>query len=250
MIKLLVFDLDGTLADSKAALDGEMADRLSALLRVVKVAIISGGSWTQFQEQVLGHLPPGDYLSGLSLLPTCGTRFYDYAPTPGWQLRYADDFTDPQRTQILAVLNRVIDQSGFRATKPWGELIEDRGSQITFSGLGQQAPLPQKAQWDPNRAKRTAIKTRLDSLLPDMSIRLGGATSIDITRPGIDKAYGILKLRDLLTIAVGEMLFAGDALFLGGNDYPVKTVGVTAIPVRDPTETKRIIETVIACLGS
>ena len=76
---------------------------------------------------------------------------------------------------------------------------------------------------------------------------MGGDTSIDVTKPGIDKAYGIRKLRDLLGISLKEMIFIGDALFVGGNDYPAEEVGVVSIPVRGPNETKRVIETIIAC---
>ena len=45
------------------------------------------------------------------------------------------------------------------------------------------------------------------------------------------------------------MIFVGDALFPGGNDYPAKEAGVLSIQVRDPNESKRVIETIIACLG-
>ena len=79
-------------------------------------------------------------------------------------------------------------------------------------------------------------------------MRLGGTTSIDITKSGIDKAYGIRKLRDILAIPVGEMLYVGDALFPGGNDYPAEEAGALSIQVRDVHETKRVIETIIARL--
>jgi phosphomannomutase len=131
----------------------------------------------------------------------------------------------------------------------WGEAIEDRGSQITYSALGQEAPLEQKTKWDPDFAKRKKIKTILDTLIPKFSVHLGGATSIDVTKPGIDKAYGIGKLRDVLGISLKEMIFVGDALFPGGNDYPAEQAGVISISVRGPHETKRVIETMIACLS-
>jgi len=86
-------------------------------------------------------------------------------------------------------------------------------------------------------------------LIPDFSVRIGGATSIDVTKPGIDKAYGIRKLRDVLGISIKEMIYVGDALSVGGNDYPAKQAGVMSIPVRGPDETKRVIEAIIACLG-
>lgn len=138
--------------------------------------------------------------------------------------------------------------SGFKADKVWGEVIEDRGSQITFSALGQQAPIEAKEQWDRDFAKRQKMKVSLDALLPEFSVRLGGTTSIDVTKHGIDKAYGIGKLRDTLGIAIEEMIFVGDALFPGGNDYPAKQAGVVSIQVRDADESKRVIEAITACL--
>jgi phosphomannomutase len=247
MKSLIVFDLDGTLAQSKAAIDAEMAKLLTALLGVVKVAIISGGDLPQFETQVLAHLPQDDRFKQLSLLPTCGTRFYQYAG--GWQKRYAEDLDAAQKQKIIAALNTAVDASGFRAIKTWGEAIEDRESQITYSALGQQAPLDEKKTWDPDFAKRSKIKAILDPLLPDFAVHLGGATSIDITLPGIDKAYGIGKLRDTLHIPIADMIYVGDALFPGGNDYPARGTGVVCIQVANPDETKRVIEAVIACLS-
>jgi hypothetical protein len=57
------------------------------------------------------------------------------------------------------------------------------------------------------------------------------------------------KLQDILSISLKEMIYVGDALFPGGNDYPAEQVGVISIPVRGPEDTKRVIEAVIACLG-
>ena len=114
--------------------------------------------------------------------------------------------------------------------------------------MGQQAPLEEKKKWDPDFTKRKKIKALLDNLIPEFSVRLGGTTSVDVTKPGIDKAYGIRKLRDILGIAIDEMIFVGDALFPGGNDYPAKEAGVVSIQVRDPEESKRVIEAIIACL--
>lgn len=248
MKKLIVFDLDGTLAESKSAIDDEMAARLCDLLRVLRVAVISGGDWPQFEKQVLSHLPHDERLKRLSILPTCGTKFFQY--DGAWKKLYSEDFNDGEREKIIGSLHTALDTSGFKAGKIWGEQIEDRGSQITFSALGQHAPLDAKKEWDPDFAKRKKIKAILDTLIPDFSVRLGGATSIDVTKPGIDKAYGIRKLRDVLGITIAEMLFVGDAIFPGGNDYPAKQAGATSIRVRDPEETKRVCEAVVACLSS
>jgi hypothetical protein len=246
MKKLIVFDLDGTLAASKSPLDAEMASLLHDLLGVVKVAIISGGAWLQFETQVLSMLPQNESLARLSILPTCGTQFFQY--TGDWKKLYSEDFTADQKEKIVSSLKKAIATAGFEVEKTWGETIEDRGSQITYSALGQQAPLEEKEKWDVDFAKRKKIKAILDTLIPNFSVRIGGATSIDITKPGIDKAYGIRKLRDILGISLKEMIYVGDALFVGGNDYPAEQAGVISIPVRGPGETKRVVEAMIACL--
>ena len=221
MKKLIVFDLDGTLAESKAAIDKEMAERLAALLTVAKVSIISGGDWPQFEKQVLSHLPKGKKLQNLSILPTCGTKFYQYKTS--WKQLYAENFTDKQKEKIISSLNQAVDDSGYKAKKTWGDTIEDRGSQVTYSGLGQAAPLDEKKKWDPDFAKRNKIKKSLDKMIPEFAVNLGGATSVDITKKGIDKKYGIHKLRDVLKIAIVDMMFIGDAIFPGGKRLPCKT---------------------------
>jgi phosphomannomutase len=246
--KLIVFDLDGTLAGSKSPLDSEMSGLLHDLLLIVKVAVISGGDWPQFEKQLLSNLPHDERLANLSLLPTCGTKFYRY-DSAAWKKIYSEDLTAEERDKILSSLTKAIISADFKTDKLWGEQIEDRGSQITFSALGQKAPLEEKNKWDPDFSKRKKIKAILDTLIPEFSVRIGGSTSIDITKPGVDKAYGIRKLRDLLGISLKEMIYIGDALYVGGNDYPAKEAGVDCISVKDPNETKRIIPTIIEHLA-
>ncbi len=246
MKTLLVFDLDGTLAESKSAIDDEMSALLGTLLDVAQVAIISGGDFPQFETQLVANLPRNAQLQKLSLLPTCGTKFFQYE-NGDWVKRYSEDFTGDEKARITSALERAVDASGFKAQQTWGEAIEDRSTQITYSALGQQAPLEAKKTWDPDFAKRKAIKAILDTTLTGFSVTLGGSTSIDITKPGIDKAYGMRKLVSILGIPIAKMLFVGDALFPGGNDYPVRSTGADCIMTRDPNETKRIVETFIAC---
>jgi phosphomannomutase len=246
MKRLVVFDLDGTLAKSKSRVDPEMASLLHDLLGVVKVAVISGGAWPQFTAQLLSPLPQDERLVRLSLLPTCGTKFFAFET--GWTELYSEDLAAEEKVKIKRALKQALEESGFAAGRVWGEIIEDRGTQITLSALGQEAPSEAKSAWDPDFSKRKTIQHALRLLIPEFSVRLGGSTSIDVTRFGIDKGYGIGKLRDILSISFEDMLFVGDALFVGGNDRPVKDAGVVSVQVRDPDETKRVVETLVACL--
>ena len=107
MKKLIVFDLDGTLAQSKASLDPEMAKIFSRLIDTVKVAIISGGDWPQFEKQVLSNLKKEKHLKRLFILPTCGTKFYEYKTK--WTQLYADNFSKKQRDKIISALNEAVE---------------------------------------------------------------------------------------------------------------------------------------------
>ena len=247
MKKLIVFDLDGTLAPSKSSLAPLTAGLLRDLLGIIKVAVISGGAWTQFEMQLLTDLPQDSLLANLSLLPTCGTKFFQY--NRRWTELYSEDLTTEQKKKIIDSLHKATGEAGYRAKKIWGKVIEDRGSQVTYSALGQKAPLAEKEKWDADFAKRKKITAILETLIPEFSVRMGGATSIDVTKPGIDKAYGIKKLRETLHLSSNEMVYIGDALFPGGNDFPAEEAGVVSIPVKGPDDTNLVINTILACLG-
>jgi hypothetical protein len=246
MKTMIAFDLDGTLAESKQAIPPEMAERLGSLLGVADVAVISGGDWPQFETQVVSRLPEGADLKRLWIMPTTGTKLYRYDGE--WKAIYADVFDQDERQKIAAALDQVMREKGYDQGQVWGERIEDRGSQITFSALGQEAPLDAKKHWDPDFAKRKAMQVDLVRLLPGLSINIGGSTSIDITREGIDKAYGMRKLVEHAGITFENILFMGDAIFPGGNDDPVRAAGIDVIKVRDPEDTSVAIRAVVACL--
>jgi HAD superfamily hydrolase (TIGR01484 family) len=248
MKKLIVFDLDGTLAPSKSSLAPETAELLRDLLGIIKVAVISGGAWAQFEKQLLADLPKDSLCANLSLLPTCGTKFFQFDGK--WTELYSEDLTAEQKKKIFDSLDKAAKEAGYCPRQLWGDVIEDRGSQVTYSALGQQAPLAEKEKWDTDLSKRKKIAAILETLIPEFSIRLGGATSIDVTKPGIDKAYGIGKLRDTLQLSLKEMVYVGDALFPGGNDYPAEQAGVVSIPVNGPDDTNVVIKTILACLGN
>jgi len=243
--KLIIFDLDGTLAPSKSPLSPAMGKLIVKLLDIAHVAVISGGSFQQFQTQFASHLPHPSKLSNLLLLPTSGTRLYIWKGA--WHQEYAEDLSAHDREHVLNVLNDALKAA--RHTKPattYGPIIEDRGSQITFSALGQNAPLAAKEAWDPTRAKREKIADLVSRKLIGFDVRIGGSTSIDITKKGVNKAYGIRKVEQYLGLTPDHIIFVGDALFLGGNDHPARATGVDCIQVSGPDHTARLIETWIS----
>lgn len=253
MKQLIAFDLDGTLAQSKQPIEADMAELLADLLAVAAVAVISGGDWPQFQRQVVARLPARARLDRLFIMPTTGTKLYHFQAETGqsgdWRLIYADSFDAAERGKIIRALDDAVAQAGLTDEKIWGDKVEDRGTQITFSGLGQQAPLDAKKAWDPDFAKRRKLQSILRVMLPDLSINVGGSTSVDITRKGIDKAYAVRRLIDQSGIAGDAILFLGDAIYPGGNDDPVRAAGYDTIAIRDVAETMNVVRGLIFCLA-
>lgn len=244
-IELVIFDLDGTLTVSRSSMDKEMSGLLSRLLAKKKVAVISGGSFTQFKEQFLVSLAaPSNLLHSLFLFPTSGASFYRYKN--GWVNVYEEQLSSDERARIIAAFPKALRDSGIEMPATlYGTQIEDRGSQVTFSALGQNAPIELKTAWDPDQKKRLVITQYLEHALPEFEIRIGGTTSIDITRKGIDKKYGILQMEKHLGIPRAKMLFVGDALFPGGNDYAAVEAGVEIAAVSGPEETKEILRILV-----
>lgn len=246
MKELVAFDLDGTLAESKQPLQEPMGEALANLLDVAHVAVISGGDWPQFEKQVASRLPERADRTKLWLMPTTGTKLYRFDGE--WRAVYAELFEGDEKQKILKAFDESLEATGFVPEKTWGERIEDRGSQITFSALGQEAPIDAKHSWDPDFAKRKVIQADLQKRLPGLSINMGGATSIDITREGVDKAYGLKKLNEASGIALDKMMFIGDAIFPGGNDYPAEQLGLDVVKVKNVDGTLAAIAGIVACL--
>jgi HAD superfamily hydrolase (TIGR01484 family) len=247
-MKIIIFDLDGTLAESKSRITSEMSNVLKRLLNAYDVAVISGGAWPQFESQLVNQLGlEASLTKRLHLFPTSGTSFYNNPDGSKWTQVYCEDLTDEEVKKIMSAFKKVLADPGVSMPKRfWGDQIENRGTQVTFSAMGQLAPVAEKKKWDPNFFKRLILIDQLRQFLPEFDLRAGGATSIDVTRKGIDKAYGISQIEKHLGFAKEDMLFIGDALFPGGNDYAVKTTGVQCIETTGPEHTTQIIEQLLA----
>jgi phosphomannomutase len=245
--KIIIFDLDGTLTKSKSDLDQEMASLICELLRLRYVAVTSGCSFQQFETQFLSRLPGNSKLCNLLLFPTCSASGYYYDRKRGcFYQAYTNHLSVRDVKKILRSFQTVFAETKYvHPAKTYGPVFENRGSQLTFSALGQKAPLRFKRKWDPNQQKRLRLRKLLRTLLPDFEVSIGGTTSIDVTRKGVDKTLCVKKLKERLRVARKGMLFVGDALFRGGNDYIMKSTGIKCISVSGPKETKKLIRRII-----
>lgn len=247
--KLIAFDVDDTLVKSKNPVTDEMRDLLAQLLKKYEVAIISGSRYEVFQTNIVKPLASvaSDDLRRMHILPTCGTRYYTYqGDAENWKLEYAEDFTDEQKAKISEVCERQAKAFGLWPDNPYGDVIEDRLSQISMSMLGQQAPAEAKYEWyDKNKEEAYRLTEAIAEELPEFEVRYGGTTTVDITSKGVDKAYGMQKLLDALSLKKEDALFIGDRLEEGGNDYPVRAMGVDTIDVDGWQTTPHVIRGIL-----
>ncbi len=251
--KLIVFDMDGTISATKSPIDQEMSQLLIELLASHKVAIVSGAKYDIFKQQIIAYLKaPKTIFKNLFLFPTTGTAFYRY--NSGWKNIYKLQLSKAEKSKIMKTFDLVFKEIGYKHPKKvYGKVIEDRGSQVTFSALGQDVVavlgkrgVKMKEEW---REKYTPLKLQIAKLMakyiPELEIRAAAFTSIDITKKGIDKSYSLQQMEKHLNVKIKDMLFIGDAIFPGGNDYAVTKTKVDYIKVKNPEDTKKIIKQIL-----
>lgn len=244
--KIIVFDLDGTITPSKMPMDAEMAELFTKILDRMSIAVITGGGYERFEAQFQALKCTPEELSRLFFFPTTGTRFYRSIDGK-WTQVYADEMTIEERKKIKDAFEQAYKDIGYQHPEMlYGEVVEDRGTQVTFSACGQQAPLEVKETWKATNDRRPELMAAVQKYLPDFEVKMPGLTSIDVTRKGIDKGYGIEMIEKHLGIAVPEMVFVGDALYEGGNDHPVIRTGIETVSVKDPEETKVVLRQWVA----
>ncbi len=244
--KLVIFDLDGTLTESKSAIDDEMSGLLGKLLKVKKVAVIGGGKYELFQSQLLDRLKASDdLLKNFFLFPTTAAAFYKYDNSQ-WKCVYKLELSKEEKKNIFDAFEKAFVELNYHPEDAYWKVVEDRGSEITFSALGQDAPLDLKEEWKKEHSDlKLKMAKILKKYLPDMEVGAAGLTSIDITRKGIDKEYGVRQIEKYTGIPIGDMFFVGDALFPGGNDSAALRSGVLCFEVKNAEETKKIIRFLI-----
>ncbi len=246
--KIIAFDVDGTLTVSKSPITLEMADLVKELCKTKIVVAISGGRFEQFKNQFLppfyGDSTLSSFVRNLILLPTSGSQRYEYDENKkDWKLTDKEPLDEKVKDKAKKLLQEIIDSNIYGIPpNPIGDIVEDRDTQITFTPNGQQAPIEIKRLWDPDRKKREKIKEKISPELPEVDILINGSSSIDILPKGFNKAVGLKRLLEKLKLEKTDMIFVGDGIFPGGNDYAVYEAGVETIKVKGPEETASIIK--------
>ncbi|MBI3888195.1 HAD-IIB family hydrolase [Candidatus Nomurabacteria bacterium] len=247
--KIIAFDVDGTLTASKTLITDSMANLIKELVKKKMVVAIAGGSFKQMLTQFLPPFSNDEamipFIHNFTFLPTSGSQRYQYDEVKKeWILTDKESLPGNAKEKAIKLLQEVIDNPIYKIPpNPIGNIIEDRDTQITFTPNGQQAPVVIKLAFDPDRKKREKIKAFLEPQLPEVSILINGTSSIDILSKGFNKAVGLMRFLDKVGLDKSDVIFVGDGIFPGGNDYSVYEAGFDTIAVKNPEETEAILKT-------
>ncbi|MBM3261335.1 HAD-IIB family hydrolase [Candidatus Kaiserbacteria bacterium] len=245
--RAILFDLDETLAESFRPPTHGILTRFVRILAHMPTAIITGGSFTRVEHDFLKSMSDNQDRSNLFIFTNSAAECHTFKDG-FWQVEYAiDELSPAEKGQIIKAIEETIaDMPEFAYARFWGERISDRGAQIAYTVVGLDAPQEEKMSWDPDHTKRLRFRDALAKKLPGFEILIGGASTIDVTRAGVDKSHGVQWLAKHLGISAQEMLYVGDALFPGGNDYVVMETGIQTRRVDGPHETAAIMDEIIA----
>ena len=254
MKKVLAFDIDQTLNVAKTPITDDIANLLTQCLNHFEVCPISGQKFDQFLIQIVDRLPhpTSKQLSHLHLFVAQGTQYYRYnIEKKNWAQIYNYPLTDEQVAKITATIEQSARELGYweeDKLAPGDEIIENRGSMVAFSALGQKAGVKEKYAWDPDCKKREAICARCRELAPEFDYEIGGTTSINSFTPGTNKTFGMKHLLEELKVQKRDILYFGDMTQPGGNDYPVVQMGIDTITVRNHEDTAYALRGILGVL--
>ncbi|MEY2665406.1 MAG: hypothetical protein RLZZ480_511 [Candidatus Parcubacteria bacterium] len=204
--KHLFFDMDQTIAPSRQRMLPEMYDYLSSLAQ--DIIVVSGSTIEQMPHQL------GDLRS--FRLGQNGNHAIDPDGVELWHV----PLDEHHRTEILDHINEVIEILDHEINHEWNP-IEDRGAQITFSPIGNTAPVEFKKTYDPDRSKRLSLLEKIAFASEELVVKIGGSTSLDYLHKDRHKGTNVQKLIDFMKWDKDECIYFGDGLYPGGNDEAV-----------------------------
>lgn len=236
--RVIIADVDQTICEPAQVVQRELAEQIAALVgRGYSFAFISGTNVEELQRMISNQLEKEHHL-----LANTGAT-YGVQRNGSSMIVYSQTLTPVEKQEITAAFEKLIQEYNLQPLTSKEDQLLDRKSQITLSVLGRNAPLEVKKAFDPHGEKRKKWIEFLRQYLPEdkYEIRFGGTTSIDVTRKGIDKEWGIQEFAKYNGVALSEIVFIGDRLYPGGNDYPAAKI-VDCIAVKNPEETLRKLQ--------
>ncbi len=232
-IKLIAFDLDGTLTQHKTPLSDETRDILLALSKKYKLLMAGAGMCRRIFNQ-MGGFP-------IDILGNYGMQYAEYNP----QTKDLDIIEDIQlpcnRESCEERVTYLREKYGYTEFK--GDNVEYHSSGcITFPLLGTKADKEDKLAFDPDRKKRRAFYDDVVSVFNDFNVFVGGSSSFDMAPRPYNKYYALAKYCEERGIKHDEVVYVGDDYGQGGNDESVYLSDMNFIKVDNYLDFPEIIK--------
>jgi len=211
-IKLIAFDLDGTLTQHKSPLGEENRKVLEELSKKYKLLMAGAGMCNRIFNQ-MGKFP-------IDVLGNYGMQYAEYNPETGELDIVRNDTMPVDKESIEKRVTAMREKYGY--TEFAGDNVEYHASGcVTFPVLGTAAKIEDKLAFDPDRKKRRAIYEDVKATFSDYTVFVGGSSSFDMAPAPFNKAYALAKYCEERGIAHDEVVYVGDDYGPGGNDESV-----------------------------
>ncbi len=214
--------MDQTIAPARQPMLEDMRSLLPALDRTI--VIVSGSLVDQIAYQT-SDLPA--YYLGVN-----GNHATDIDNNELWR---NPDLEMSHRAEIQSHIDEIVKLLDHDLNPDWHP-VEDRGAQITFSPIGNRAPVEFKKTYDPDRKKRESWLAQVPFQSDDIMVKIGGSTSFDYVHKDRHKGANVKKLIAQMGWDPAECIYFGDGLYPGGNDEVVIGV-IDTVLVQDHLDT-------------
>ena len=223
-IKVVAFDMDGTLTQHKTPLDPVNREVLTKLSKKYKLLMVGAGTCRRIFEQ-LGHFP-------IDIIGNYGMQYAEYNCDKGDIDIVFDEQLPCDRESVEKRVTEMREKYGF--TEYAGKNVEYHPSGcVTFPILGTDAKIEDKLSFDPDRAKRRKIYDDIKNVFSDYTVFVGGSSSFDMAPTPYDKAYALDVYCKRFGLSHSEVVYIGDDYGMGGNDEAVFLSDFCAVKTDD-----------------
>ena len=235
-IKLVAFDLDGTLTQHKTPLSEEHRQVLDQLGKKYKLLMAGAGMCQRIFNQ-MNQYP-------IDIMGNYGLQYAEYNPETK-DIEIKKNVVLPcDRESVDRRVTAMREKYGF--TEYAGDNVEFHASGVvTFPLLGTKAKAEDKLAFDPDRSKRRAIYDDVKEVFSDYIVFVGGSSSFDMAPAPYNKAYALAEYCKEHGIAHDEVVYVGDDYGLGGNDESVYLSDFNFLTIDDYRDFPEVVQVLL-----